>query len=276
MSDEDPATETPATTPAATAAVANVSVKLPPFWPSDPEVWFAQVEAHFTTRRITAQKTRFDYVIASLSPEVATEVRDLILKPPEATPYATLKEQLIKRTAASEQRRLQQLFNAEELGDRKPSQLLRRMQQLLGDRVGVADSTFLRELFLQRLPSNVRMVLASTSATTSLEELAELADKIAEVAAPTIAATTALPPSPQLLSEVQQLRTEVRRLQNSVRTLSHQSRGRSSSRNRQSSPTPHPADDSSMCWYHQKYGEAAKKCKSPCSYTQQPNDLAGR
>ena len=251
MSDEDPTTETPATTPAATAAVANVSVKLPPFWPSDPEVWFAQVEAHFTTRHITAQKTRFDYVIASLSPEVAKEVRDLILKYPEATPYATLKEQLIKRTAASE-RWLQQLFSAEELGDHKPSQLLCRMQQLLGDRVGVADSTFLRELFLQCLPSNVRMVLASTSATMSLEELAELADKIAEVAAPTIAATTALPPSPQLLSEVQQLRTEVRRLQNSVRTLSHQSQGRSSSRNRQSSPTPHPADNSSMCWYHQK------------------------
>jgi len=48
------------------------------------------------------------------------EVRDLILQPPDATPYNKLKEQLIKHTAASEQCRLQQLFNAEELGDRKP------------------------------------------------------------------------------------------------------------------------------------------------------------
>ena len=87
-------------------------------------MWFAQFKAHFTTRRITAQRTRFDYVIASLTPEVATEVRDLILKPPEDRPYTVLREQLIKRTAASEQRRLQQLFHAEELGDRKPSQLL--------------------------------------------------------------------------------------------------------------------------------------------------------
>ena len=74
----------------AATGLAAASVKLPPFWPSDPDVWFAQVEAHFTTRRITAQRTCFDYVIVSLTPEVATEVRDIILKPPEDRPYTVL------------------------------------------------------------------------------------------------------------------------------------------------------------------------------------------
>ena len=128
--------------------IAAVHLKLPPFWPADPQIWFAQVEAQFTTRGITAQKTKFDHIVASLAPEFATEVHDLILNPTRDNPYATLKEQLVKRTAASEQRRLQQLFNAEELGDRKPSQLLCHMQQLLWDKANNTDGAFIRELFL--------------------------------------------------------------------------------------------------------------------------------
>ena len=127
--------------------VAAVAIKLPPFWSSDPQVWFAQVEAQFATRGINNQRTMFDYVIASLSPEVATEIRDLILTPPGDNQYDALKEQLIQRTAMSEQGRLQQLLGSEELGDRKPSQFLRRLQQLAGDTVR-SDGAFLSELFL--------------------------------------------------------------------------------------------------------------------------------
>ena len=164
-------------------------------------MWFAQVEAQFSTRGITIQKAKFDHVVASLAPEIATEVRDLILMPPTDIPYDTLRAQLIKRTAASEQRRLQ-LFNAEELGDHKPTQLLRRMQQLLGDKASSTDSSFMLELFLQHLPANVRMVLASTPDTTDLDDLAQLADKIVKVAIPSVAAVHT--PSP-LNAEVEHL-----------------------------------------------------------------------
>ena len=119
----------------APAVVSSVTIKIPPFWPADPKVWFAQVDAQLTMKSITSQKTRFDHVVASLSPEYATEVRDLILKPPTVDPYTELKKQLIKRTAASEKKRFRQLFSTEELRDRTPSQLLRRMQQLLGTKL---------------------------------------------------------------------------------------------------------------------------------------------
>ena len=76
--------------------VGEISVKLPPFWPTDLQIWFAQVEVQFSTRGITSQKTMFDYVAASLSPEFATEIHDLVLKPPGKNPYNLIKEQSIK------------------------------------------------------------------------------------------------------------------------------------------------------------------------------------
>ena len=172
--------------PVTASVVSAVSLQLPTFWPADPELWFAQVDAQFRTKRITSQVTKFQHVIASLSPQYAADVRDLILKPPDANPYDRLKDELIKCTTASEQRCLQLLFNTEELGDRTPSQLLRRMQQLLGDKAATEDHTFLRQLFLQRLPPNVRMVLASTKDVEELESLASLTDKVVEVATPVI------------------------------------------------------------------------------------------
>lgn len=226
-----------------------VSLKLPPYWPADPLVWFAQVEAQFSTRGITVEQTKFDYVVASLAPEFAQEVRDLILNPPSSTPYAALKVALVDRTAASEQRRLQQLFNAEDLGDRKPSQLLHRMQQLLGDKV--TDASFLRELFLQRLPANVRMVLASSD-TTDLDKLAQFADKIVEVATPVQVSAVSRSPD----TEISQLRSEIAELKQIV-VQSHSSRPqRSSSRGPPTRPsTPTRNDSDSLCWYHQRFGD---------------------
>ena len=271
MSLEEPTAELVAAAATTPPTVSAVSIKLPPFWPTDPEVWFAQVEAQFTTRGVTAQKTRFEYVVTSLRPEFATEIRDLLLRPPDETPYDKLKAELIKRTAASEQRKLQQLISGEELGDRKPTQLLRQMQQLLGNHLGAGAemNAFLKELFLQRLPANVRMVLASADPATDLAKLADMADKTVEVASPTIAAI----PDSDKLSELHQLRSEVTRLTEVVASLTRQQQQRSRSRSRSRRPrsparqnSQQPQQESSLCWYHTTFGEAAKKCTQPCNW----------
>ena len=141
------------------------------------------------------------------------------------------------------------------------------MQQLLGDRAA-PDNAFLKELFLQCLPANVRMVLASADTTTELPKLAEMADKIMEVARPpTVAAISA--PDP----DVQQLKAEVSRLADLVASLTQYNPQHSRSRSRTRRP-PSPArtdtrpsqDATSLCWYHRKFGEAAKKCQQPCSW----------
>ena len=188
-----------------------VSLKIPPFWPADLLLWFAQVEEQFATWNITVSKTKFDHVIATLSPEYATKVRDLILSPPKDDLFKASKDALVQTTAASEQRRSQQLFNTEELGDCKLTQLLQHMQQLLGDKATALDPSFMRELFLQRLPTNVRLVLASTAKAINLQELATLADKVMEVATPTVATVS---PSDSLVAEISELKVKLHKLNN--------------------------------------------------------------
>ena len=107
------------------------------------------------------------------------------------------------------------MFSAEELGDHKPTQLLRRLQQLAGDTPST-DGVFLRELFLQCLPTNVRMVLASTRGDTPIDELVQLADKIMEVAVPEVAAVSVAKPDTTLL---EQLRQEIASLKQQIQTL---------------------------------------------------------
>ena len=263
--------------PAATSPVLSataISLKLSPFWLANPLVWFAQVDAQFTTRNITSEKTKFDYVVASLAPEFAQEVCDLILKPPASSPYSDLRKILEERTGASEQRCLQQLFNAEELGDHKPTQLLRRMQQLLEDKASSTDASFLRELFLQRHPP---IVLAS-SETTDLVQIAQLADKVVEVATPQVSSAT-LPNHPAN-PDLNHLRAEIAELKQMLSSLQlpsnrwprPQSRGTTPRSSRSSTPTRSTSD--SLYWYHTRFGDLAHKCQPPCSKSTPENAQA--
>ena len=107
--------------------LAAVAVRLPPFWPANPRVWFVQVEAQFSRRGITTSRTKYEEIVCALPKEHATKIQDLLLDPPEEEPQKKLKQQLTARIADSEHQKLRQLLTAEELGDRKPSQLLQKM-----------------------------------------------------------------------------------------------------------------------------------------------------
>ncbi|CAH2062404.1 unnamed protein product, partial [Iphiclides podalirius] len=70
-----------------------------------------------------------------------------------------------------------QLLSSEELGDRKPSQFLRHLRSLGGNDI---PDDFLRSLWSYRLPNYIQAIIA-TQDHSSLDEVAQLADKIVEV-----------------------------------------------------------------------------------------------
>ena len=242
---------------AATNAVATnaVVVKIPPFWPADPELWFAQVEAQFALKKIASQGTKFAHVVAALSPEAASEVRDLILTPPATNPFDILKASLTERVSLSKRRKIQQLLHAEELGDRKPSQLLRRLQQLHGN----SDSDILRELFLQRLPATVQIGLLSHP-DKPLAELALMADGMLELAEARASVSHVETPES---AEISSIRFDLNKVLMLLDTRATKA------------PIDPETTNQETCWYHTKCGARASKCRQPCSFSVAGNDKPG-
>ncbi|GBN35063.1 hypothetical protein AVEN_240853-1, partial [Araneus ventricosus] len=127
---------------------------------------------------ITESVTKFNYVVSHLPPEVASLVRDILMNPDATDPYTHLKTELINRSGESSQQEIRQPLSGEELGTRKPSELLRNMKRR-AETLKVPE-TFMLELFLLRLPTSVQTILAAVTDLT-LEKAAEISDRILEV-----------------------------------------------------------------------------------------------
>lgn len=150
------------------AIYATRQAKLPPFWKENPALWFAQCEGAFALWRVTADETKFRYVVVSLDPAVLPFISDLLARPPLSDKYQALKTRIVSTFDDTIETKLRRLLRGNEFRDEKPSCFLQRLQNLAGGQCGDA---VLRTLFLEQLPENVRTILAISEVT----DLARLA-----------------------------------------------------------------------------------------------------
>ncbi|XP_026330015.1 uncharacterized protein LOC113237625 [Hyposmocoma kahamanoa] len=158
-------------------SICRVGVKIPPFWPDKPTLWFAQLEGQFALANVTTDATKFYHVISVLEPKYAADVEDIITKPLSTEKYEKLKSELISRLSSTRAERWKQLIFKEELGDRNPSQFLRHIRSLAGPE---CPDEFLRNLWTTRLPSLLQSIIAMQD-NLSLDAVAQMADKVHEV-----------------------------------------------------------------------------------------------
>lgn len=266
-------------------SVNTTKCRLPPFWRQDPTVWFAQVEAEFRTAHVAASSRKFNLLISALPSDVAMDIRDIIINPPIVSPYEIAKAEIIKRTSQSEKKRLQQLLSNEVLGDQTPSQLLRKLLQLLGG--AAIDESILKEIFLNRLPSEVQRVLVS-SRTTSLQDLADMADRVLEISSPitvssvrdNLGVTRVNTYDSRFLaleSSIKELTVHFSKLSQDLSRLTSMDRpfvrNNNDNRNRSRSTSRHSRNsdpDKKYCWFHYTFGGNAKKCIPPCTWGNAP------
>ncbi|XP_037930999.1 uncharacterized protein LOC119665822 [Teleopsis dalmanni] len=243
--------------------VNRVSVKVPPFWHERPEIWFAQIEAQFAVAGVCNDMTRFNTVVAAIESSIVADVADAVLHPPAANRYENLKKQIIERYGESEQRKIQRLLSGVQLGDRRPTQLLNELTTLAKDKVS---DEFLKTLWLQRLPPQVRAILQTSS--VELSELAKLADKICEagdyhqISAMSSGSGSTCSEAEKVCQRLDQIEQRLSRLDMNSR----QQQGRRSLRGR-SRPRSQSSNHPEWCWFHSRFGRKARSCRQPCNFT---------
>lgn len=244
------------------------AVQIPVYNRSDPALWFIMCESTFalaTPKPITESLTKYNYVVSHLPPDIASLVRDVLIKPDAADPFTKLKTEIINRSGESSQQEIRKLLSGEELGNRKPSELLRDMKRR-AESLSVPENLMM-ELFLQRLPSSVQSILAAVS-DLSLDKAAEISDKILEVTPSPVENFAVSKINDQSLES--KLFHEIEKLNKRIDQFSHfrgrsPFRGNKNPRNRSNSNKR----DSSVCWFHRRFGDKCReeKCVKPCSWT---------
>ncbi|KYN50169.1 hypothetical protein ALC62_01041, partial [Cyphomyrmex costatus] len=201
--------------------------------------------------------TMYSFIFMSL-----TEVSDIVLNPPSTDKYTALKNRLVNSFADTTERKLIKLLNEVNLGDCRPSQLLRRMRDFAQKKKkNSVTEEVLKSLWLQRLLQQIQAILAGTK--YNLEELSQLADRVTDVLPIGNNSVTTFTPTQATStdSQISALQDRIEKLETRLsRSKSHtpsdrrrRSRSRSKSKNR-------------LCWYHRHFGQNVTKCTQPCGW----------
>jgi hypothetical protein len=139
-------------------------VKLPTFWSSSPAAWFRAVEAQFVVRDVTSALDKYYLVLAALSELQVAKVMAVTEEEPTPESYGRIKEALLATHTLTPFQQVGRLVNMEGLGGCKPSDLLAEM-----DKFKPKDMhSFYANHFLQRLPREVRVLLAREDSSTCI------------------------------------------------------------------------------------------------------------
>ena len=244
-------------------SVVNMNFKLPEFYPSNPRMWLAKVEALFHTKKVISQADKYFAAFAVLPYSVVRllpAVRDGI---PRIKPFDVLRESILEEFTPSVYQRMEALANLPPLGDQKPSQLLATIRDL--ETEGNQDSDFGRFAWLSRLPENIRAQLVHLD-DLDMNRLAKTADKIHKSYAG--------------INNINSYESEEDESSvNAVRSSNYSSRNNKPNQ-RPAQPSQLRSPQPNLCWYHTEYGASAHNCKDtrsgPCSWKPTQGNGKGR
>ena len=152
----------------------SVSIKLPPLWTPQPQVWFQQAEAQFTICGITVDENKYSYMVVALDQDTARQLLDLLLWAPTKDKYMTIKAHLLKTFCLTCVVCANKLINMDDPEDRMSSALTDELLSLLD---GHQPCVLFEQLFQNRLPDPICLQLADADFTDP-SKVAEQANEL--------------------------------------------------------------------------------------------------
>ena len=234
---------------------ATPNLQLPAFTPTDAAPWFQRVEALFRLRNVTASSKKADFVVGALPPDIFSMVsRWLNAHNDDPILYEDLKTEVILQCEPTPEERSQKIMDLLRmpLGDQRPSAALRELRTLssvLKPDGTTADLDLVKVLWMLRLPQEVRTLIPNFAEKED-NDLMKLADSLRGTSRLSATPAAAAAHEPEVMDEYDDY------------AMAAQQR-----RPRSSNQRPFPdAPSRSLCYFHNKFGRDARKCRYPCSY----------
>ena len=257
-----------------------------PAFTYDIATWFLHVEACWAGSEDITDTQKFHAVIRALPTDVAARISTVLATPPQQDRYEAVKAALISALGRSSESYMAELDTLQFDG-RRPSAFLSRMRDLNRSAGSPLSDGMLRYRHSRLLPHPVRLQLSSVRGVMTLQEYAELADNIYNTY------TAATPPAPPQLSCVcgnsesvsansvnnpvfteksnanacvNVMRSDIASAQPS--TEAHLSAVETALRRIETAVmSQQNTTRSEWCFYHSRFGAAARKCQFPCEYS---------
>lgn len=242
----------------------------PIFYEEDINIWLLQLDLYFARGGISTQREKFQVAASQIPAHILRDYADLLRSDDEHV-YDQFVSALQTRSGRSTSIQLNQILATQQIGDRRPSQFLRHLQDIACNCGGVqdGDAEIIRQIFLNAIPKDILPILQSFPSSTPLAQLAEACDRITALTTSSTVSVNAVTKDDRIATLEKRVSELTKQVSALLRVPTHNSiRRRSSSRQRGRSVTPRPTNaNNSLCWYHNKYGGAANKCTNPCSWS---------
>ena len=256
-------------------------VTLTPFWEKDPAAWFRLTEATFNRHNVQDSNLRFDLVLPAIPRDAIDLVRHVLRDAAHfADPYGELKEELVRIYTPNIHEQLNGIVYAPELGSQAPSALMRKLLEMLPAREPAG--LLFKNLFVVRMPSDIRPMVAKKLDKLSAKELGEYADSLWHVRNAKKGQGSTVAAMPTAEDEIKELTGAV-----AAMPAVNRGRGRGGRRGRGSgggrtskggrSGGQNAVEDQKLyvCLRHCRFGKEAYHCDDPSNCQFSGNEAAG-